>query len=284
MSGALDGLIAILDLETLEENLFRGRSPDVTQQRVFGGQVAGQALVAAGRTLDSVARPAHSLHAYFLRPGDTSVPIIYEVHRLRDGQSFTTRRVDAIQHGRPIFHMQASFQVVEEGVEHFRPMPEVPRPEDLPTTEERLGDKAQLLKSWIRTERPIELRYVTMPSGMTGEIGPPSQQVWFRTNGTPPSDQMLQRCLVTYVSDMTLLDISMGPHAHSWFEPRFQVASLDHAMWFHNDIDASQWMLYDQYSPFAGGARGLSQGYIYSADGRLVTTVTQEGLIRPLRK
>jgi acyl-CoA thioesterase II len=279
---ALDDLVALLDLEPIEVNIFRGRSPDEKRQRVFGGLVAGQALVAAGRTVNDDGRPTravHSLHAYFLRPGDPAVPILYEVDRLRDGRSFTTRRVVAIQHGKAIFNLSASFQIPEEGMDHQSSMPDVPHPESLPTYEERFSPIAGQMGGWLSLPRPIDVRHVTEPSRLTAPAKlPPSQQVWMRADGRLPDDPMLHDCIVAYASDMTLLDTTHRPHGLT-FEPA-SMASLDHAMWFHRPFRADEWLLYDQYSPSASGARGLATGRIFSRDGRLVVSVVQEGLIR----
>jgi acyl-CoA thioesterase-2 len=287
MGRALDQLIDLLALEQLELNLFRGLSPDENRQRVFGGQVAGQALIAAGRTVDRGV--VHSLHAYFLRPGDPLVPIIYDVDRIRDGKSFTTRRVVAIQHGRPIFNLSASFQVEEPGPEHQYRMPDAPDPESIPPIEERLAPYADRfppdMLEWLRRERPIESRSVDLPRWLDPKPGEreAEQFVWIKTNGDLPSDPLLHACVVAYASDLTLLDTAMLPHARSWDDDRFQVASLDHAMWFHRPLHADQWLLYHQKSPSARGARGLAEGFIYRQDGALAVTVIQEGLIRPVK-
>lgn len=285
MGSALDELINLLELEPLEVNLFRGVSPDEDRQRVFGGQVAGQALVAAGRTVDPQRR-VHSMHAYFLRPGDPKVPIVYEVDRIRDGHSFTTRRVVAIQHGAAIFNLQASFQIVEPGPEHQYPMPQVPAPEELPTFLERVEPyKARFspeVWSWMERERPIETRACEPPRWIDPTPRDARQHVWIRANGTLPDDPLLHACVVAYASDLTLLDTAVSPHQISYTDESFQVASLDHAMWFHRDFRADDWLLYDQMSPSAQGARGLAEGFIYTRDGRLGVTVIQEGLMRPV--
>jgi len=285
---ALDDLIDILELEQLEVNLFRGISPDEERQRVFGGQVAGQALVAAGRTVDAD-RHVHSLHAYFLRPGDARIPIIYNVDRIRDGKSFATRRVVAIQHGHAIFNMSASFQVYESGPEHQNPIPDAPDPETLPTIREALEPYADRFPAafvdWIRRERPIDSRSTRLPRWLDPETSArePEQLVWFRANGTLPTDPLLHACVVAYASDLTLLDTAVMAHARSWDDDRFMLASLDHAMWFHRPLDADQWLLYHQKSPSASGGRGLAEGFIYREDGALAVTVIQEGLIRPVK-
>ena len=287
MGTALDDLIALLDLEALEVNLFRGVSPKEDQQRVFGGQVAGQALVAAGRTVDPE-RPVHSLHAYFLRPGDPSVPIIYEVDRIRDGRSFTTRRVVAIQHGRPIFNLQASFHVDEPGPDHQDPMPDVPTAESLPTFREQMAKLrdpfSPEMADWLERERPIDQRPTELPSWMDPGLREPRQDVWIRANGTLPDDPLLHVCVVVYASDLTILDTAMLPHGNSYREDEFQIASLDHAMWFHRPFRADSWLLYHQRSQSASSARGIAEGSIFTSDGMLAVTVIQEGLMRPIRR
>lgn len=278
--GAVDDLIRLLDLEAIEVNLFRGRSPDVRRQRVFGGQVAGQALVAAARTVerDFV---AHSLHAYFLRPGDTTVPILYEVDRIRDGRSFVTRRVVAIQHGRAIFNLQASFHRPEEGFDHQAPMPEgVPDPETLPDFKERWRDFAELMGEEYHRDRPIDTRNVDWSPIDRKRPLPPFQRVWLRADGSLPDDPVLHVCVVTYASDMTLLDTSLLPHAVGAMEENLFMASLDHAMWFHRPFRADEWLLYAQDTPSASGGRGLARGSIFTREGTLVASVVQEGLIR----
>lgn len=285
MTKVLDDLIALLEIEPLEVNLFRGVSPDERVQRVFGGQVAAQALVAAGRTVDAD-RQVHSLHAYFLRPGDPKVPIIYNVDRIRDGHSFTTRRVVAIQHGRAIFNLSASFQIVESGPEHQYEMPEVQPPEELPTFLERIRPYRDRFTDdvweWLERERPIATRSCEAPRWIDPQPRPAEQHVWIKANGTLPDDPLLHQCVVAYASDLTLLDTAVMPHQINYTDANFQVASLDHAMWFHRPFRADDWLLYHQKSPSAFGARGLAEGFIYSRDGRLCVTVIQEGLMRPL--
>jgi acyl-CoA thioesterase-2 len=279
---ALDGLVALLDLDELEVNIFRGQSPKEERQRVFGGQVAGQALVAAGRTVE--ASVVHSLHAYFLRPGDPTIPILYEVDRIRDGRSFTTRRVVAIQHGRAIFHLSASFQHPEPGVEHMAAMPQAPDPESLPTFLERmrpyLENANEERRRWILRERPIDVREVEPVNEFAPEKRPPHQLVWIRADGRLPDDLLLHHCVMAYASDMSLSDTATLPHAFSWWDPNLQMASLDHAMWFHRPFRADEWLLYAQESPSASGARGFATGRFFTRDGRLVASVAQEGLIR----
>jgi acyl-CoA thioesterase II len=289
MGAALDDLIDLLQLEQLEVNLFRGVSPDEERQRVFGGQVAGQALVAAGRTVDAD-RMVHSLHAYFLRPGDPKIPIIYDVDRARDGRSFTTRRVVAIQHGKQIFNVSASFAVAEDGPEHQYPMPDAPDPDSLPTTRERFEPYAdrfpEQFLEWIRRDRPIDTRSSHGPRWLDPDPEPGAREneqlVWFRADGTLPDDPLLHACVVAYASDLTLLDTALMSHARSWDDDRFMMASLDHAMWFHRLFRADEWLLYHQKSPSASGARGLAEGYVFRRDGALAVTVIQEGLIRPI--
>ncbi|WP_265516320.1 acyl-CoA thioesterase II [Nitratireductor luteus] len=287
MSTAMQELLDILNLEPLEHNLFRGRSPQVGWQRVFGGQVIGQALVAAQRTVGAD-RHVHSLHCYFMRPGDPQVPIIYNVDRIRDGGSFTTRRVVAIQHGHAIFSLSASFQIDEEGLEHQLPMPmDVPPPEKLRSQREFLaafGDSVpeNIRRYWER-ERPLEIRPVNVEHYTTRNKLPPFQNVWLRTTGPVPQDRALQAAVLAYLSDMTLLDTSTFAHGRSVFDPQLQMASLDHAMWFHRPDPLGDWLLYTQDSPSAQGARGFSRGSLYSRAGVLVASVAQEGLVR-LRK
>jgi len=282
MQESLDELIETLDLEEIEVNVFRGRSPHEERIRVFGGQVAGQALVAAGRTVAD--RVVHSLHAYFLRPGDPKIPILYQVDRIRDGKSFTTRRVVAIQHGEAIFHLSASFQTTERGLEHQIPMPAAPPPESLPTLKERtaemLSRAPEEMKRWLMRERPIDVRPVNPGDHLRPEKAEPRQLVWLRADGRLPDPLLLHQCVVAYASDLTLLDTATLPHAISWFDPRFQMASLDHAMWFHRPFRADEWLLYAQESPSASGARGFAMGHIFRLDGTLAVSVVQEGLIR----
>jgi len=279
---AVDQLVELLDLEKIEENIFRGVSPKDRSQRVFGGQVLGQALVAAGRTVED--RVAHSLHAYFLVAGDPKVPILYEVDRSRDGSSFSSRRVVAIQHGRQIFHMSVSLQKPEVGLEHQLPMPKVPPPEDLPSEDDfraRIVDKIpeQYRDNFLR-KRPIELRPVDRTDIFAPQKKSPHQAVWVRATAPLPPQIALHQCVLAYASDMTLLDTSLMPHGIGWFDKRIQMATIDHAMWFHRPFRADEWLLYVQDSPSASGARGFNRGLIFSRDGALVASVTQEGLMR----
>ena len=265
MAASLEALLRLLDLEQLETDLFRGAAPETDLQRVFGGQVAGQALVAAGRTVDSE-RPVHSLHAYFLHPGDPAHPIVYEVDRSRDGRSFTTRRVVALQHDRPIFTMSASFAKVEEGLGHQVPAPPAPDPEGLPI----LVDRSE---KW----GAIDLRFVPHT-----DDNPFGQLVWLRASDAVPDDPLTHVCVLAYASDLTLLSSTVRPHDPER-KRNLQMASLDHAMWFHRPFRVDDWLLYDQVSPRAAGARGLASGRIFTRDGTLVASVVQEGLIRVQR-
>ena len=280
---AMDQLLSTLDLEKLEENLFRGSSPQVGWQRVFGGQVIAQALMAAQRTVPED-RFVHSLHAYFIRPGDPSVPIVYQVDRIRDGSSFATRWIVAIQHGRPIFSMSASFQVEEGGLDHQAPMPHVTPPEDLMGEKEFkelfLVQAPEVVRKYWSQDRPIEIRPVSLVHYLTKEKLDPRQDIWVRAVGTVPADRHYQACILAYLSDMTLLDTSLYPHGTSIFNPKLQVASLDHAMWFHRPCAMDDWLLYTQDSPSASGARGMTRGGLYTRSGTLVASVAQEGLIR----
>lgn len=278
---ALDDLVKLLDLEPIEVNIFRGQSPDENRQRVFGGQVAGQALVAASRTIDEPGRHVHSLHAYFLRPGDPGVPILYEVDRIRDGRSFSTRRVVAIQHGKVIFNLQSSFQNREEGLVHQIAMPlDVPQPESLPDFTTRMAPHKEKLGEWYDRPRPIDVRYVDSDPFSRGGNRLPGQRVWLRADGSLPADEVLHACIVTYASDMTLLDTALLPHGLSWSDGGLQMASIDHAMWFHRPFRADDWLLYDQSAISTSNARGLAGGSIFTRNGELVITVVQEGLIR----
>ncbi|MCQ1773665.1 acyl-CoA thioesterase II [Neorhizobium galegae] len=280
---AMEQLIATLDLEKLEENIYRGTSPDVGWQRVFGGQVIAQALMAAQRTVE-VDRFVHSLHAYFMRPGDPSVPILYQVERIRDGSSFTTRRAVAVQHGKAIFAMSASFQVGEGGYEHQIDMPSVTQPEDLMGEKEFkelfLKKAPENVRRYWSRERPIEVRPTSLVHYLTRDKLEPRQDIWVRTVGEVPSDRRYQAAVLAYLSDMTLLDASLYPHGTSIFDPTLQAASLDHAMWFHKPATFDDWLLYTQDSPSASGARGMTRGSIYTRSGTLIASVAQEGLIR----
>ena len=282
---ALTDLVTLLDLEAIEDNVFRGTSPKDRWQRVFGGQVLGQALVAAQRTV--MERSCQSLHAYCLRAGDPKVPILYEVDRSRDGASFTARRVVAIQHGRPIFTMSASFQVPETGLEHQTAMPDVPDPETLKSEREWRQEVAHTMppetQSWFLRERPVEIRPVQPANRFAAGKHPPQQIVWMRAVSGLPDVPALHQCVLAYASDMTLLDTSLLPYGFTLFSPGLQLASLDHAMWFHRPFRADDWLLYIQDSPTASGGCGLNRGTVYRRDGALVASVAQEGLIRQRR-
>ena len=288
MSSAIQDVLAILDLETLEVNLFRGRSPQSRWQRVFGGQVIGQALVAACRTVEDVAlRPPHSLHAYFLLGGDPKVPIIYEVDRIRDGKSFTTRRVNAIQHGRAIYSMSVSFHVAEDGLTHQLPMPEVPMPDALPSEAEVKDRILPLMPDAVRryyqSERPIELRPVEYGRYLGEKLEGGRYHMWIRATGRLPDEPAIHQCVLAYASDMTLLDAALIPHGRTVFNEDIMAASLDHSLWFHRPFRADEWLLYAQDSPNLVGSRGFSRGSIFASDGTLVASVAQEGLLRQRR-
>ena len=289
MASAVQEVLDILDLEPLEVNLFRGRSPQSRWQRVFGGQVIGQALVAACRTVEDVtARPPHSLHAYFLLGGDPKVPIIYEVDRIRDGKSFTTRNVKAIQHGHAIFSMSVSFHLSEPGLTHQVKMPDVPKPDQLPSDEE-LKDRIYPLlpepaRRYYERERPIEFR----PVEFSRYLGEKSENgrfdIWIRATGRLPDEPAIHQCVLAYASDMMLLDAALIPHGRSVFSEDIMAASLDHALWFHRPFRADEWLLYAQDSPSLADSRGFSRGLIFASDGTLVASVAQEGLLRQRRR
>jgi len=278
---AVGALLSLLDLEPLEVNLFRGRSPATGLPRVYGGQVLAQALAAAQRTVTEP-RSAHSLHAYFLLAGDPAIPIVYEVERVRDGGSFTTRRVKAIQHGRAIFVMSASFQKAEPGFDHQSAMPDVPAPEQLPSDQDLRRQLADRLPEKIRSflSRPFEVRIVEVERYLVRKPANPVQHVWFRTARELPDDPLVHQCILAYASDFTLLDTALVAHGKLMFDTDIQLASLDHALWIHRPFRADEWLLYAQDSPSASGARGFSRGSVYSRDGTLVASAVQEGLMR----
>jgi acyl-CoA thioesterase-2 len=285
MNRQLQDLIQLLDLETLEQNLFRGPSRDLGGKSVFGGQVIGQGLVAASRTVEKGI--PHSLHAYFLRPGDMATPIVYEVDRVRDGNSFTTRRVQAIQFGQPILSMMISFQKEESGLEHQVQMPDVPPPEDL-LTEDQLnqqwlaeaGPTSERVREALLRQLAIEFRRVEPWNPLKPDQRAPRQHIWFRAAGKLPDDPLLHQCVLAYASDFNLLSTAMRPHGVSWFHANMAVASIDHAVWFHRPLRADDWLLYAMDSPTAQSARGLSRGEIFDRQGRLVASVAQENLMR----
>ncbi len=282
MTNSLTDLIALLDLETIELNIFRGQSRDIGNPQVFGGQVLGQALTAASRTIE--ARVVHSLHAYFLRRGDVDAPIVYEVDRARDGGSFSVRRVVAIQHGRPIFNMAASFQAVEEGLEHQATMPDVPGPEDLLDISqivEKMPDSIPVrVRRFLSYERPFQVRPVRWERFMASKDSEPVRHVWFKAGEPLPDDPHLHQRLLAYMSDYELLGTATLPHGLEIFEQKLQMASLDHAMWFHRPCRVDEWLLFSYDSPSASGARGLSRGQLFNEAGVLVASTAQEGLIR----
>ncbi len=285
MDATLSAVLAQLDLEPLEVNLFRGQSADLGGRSVYGGQVIGQALVAAERTVEG--RAPHSLHAYFLLPGDKQAPIVYQVDRVHDGRSFSARRVQAIQHGRPILSMIASFQIEEPGLEHAARMPDVPPPEDLASIAElrrqwvaEAGPVPPRMQEALRTPGAIEFRPVSPLNPLRSTPGEARQDVWFRTVDGVADDPWLHRCLLAYASDSALLGTALRPHGRSYYQPNIVVASLDHALWFHRPARVDEWLLYSMDSPSAQAARGLARGLVFDRTGRLVASVAQEGLMR----
>jgi acyl-CoA thioesterase-2 len=284
MSTAVAELLAFLDLEAIERDIFRGDSPREGWKRIFGGLVVAQALVAAGRTVE--AKVPHSLHAYFMLPGDPARPIVYEVDRIRDGRSFATRRCNAVQHGRAIFSLSASFQIEEPGLEHAFAMPAVPDPDNLPAEAAYLARHAAAMpdpaRRFFARARPIEFRPVEIAaaSRVPGTLLPRPRHLWLRIRDRLPDDPAVHRAMLAYASDATLLETAVIQHGRSIFDPGLQAASIDHALWFHRGFRADEWLLYAQDSPTAVGARGLARGSIFSRDGRLVASVAQEGLMR----
>ncbi|MFH6565093.1 MULTISPECIES: acyl-CoA thioesterase II [Pseudomonas] len=283
MSQVLDDLVNLLTLEPIEENLFRGSSQDLGFRQLFGGQVLGQSLSAMSQTVED-ARHVHSMHGYFLRPGDASLPVVYQVDRVRDGGSFSTRRVTAIQKGQPIFTSSASFQYDESGFEHQIPMPDVVGPENLPSELDMIRQRAHLIPESMREKllcaKPIEFRPVVGEDPFNPQVSDPIKYVWFRADGTLPDSPALHKYLLAYASDFGLLTTSLLPHGKGVWQKDMQVASLDHALWFHADLRADDWLLYAMDSPWAGNSRGFSRGSVYNRAGQLVASVTQEGLIR----
>ncbi|HEX5540556.1 MAG TPA: acyl-CoA thioesterase II [Micromonospora sp.] len=279
---AVDELLKLLDLDRVDEMSFRGTSPPIGPLRVYGGQVAGQALVAAGRTV-APDRAVHSLHGYFVRPGDPTEPIDYRVENIRDGHSFSVRRSVAWQHGKPIFFMSASFQRQEEGLDHQAPHPpDVPGPDEAPTLSDWLSRYPERLGIWTALSRPIDVRYVSEPGWVRPGHRPanPYERVWMRIDGKLPDDPLLHACALTYASDLTLLDAVLSVHGEVWGPGGVIGASLDHALWFHRPFRADEWFLYDCWSPSAAGARGLATGRMFTADGVHIASAVQEGLLR----
>jgi acyl-CoA thioesterase-2 len=282
----LDILLELLDLERLELNLFRGQNRDIGSGRVFGGQVLAQALVAAGRTVEG--RVAHSLHGYFMLPGDVSTPIVYQVDRIRDGRSFTTRRVLAIQEGREIFSMLCSFQVDEPGIEHGARMPDVPPPEQLPRELDLVRAMADRIPAPLRAvytqDRPIDFRPIAPVDPFAPEARPPLKHTWFRADGTMPDEPILHQAVLAYASDYGLLGTALLPHGLSFMMRGVQAASLDHAVWFHRPFRVDDWLLYEMDAPATAGARGFTRGSLFTRDGALVASTVQEGLLRIRRE
>lgn len=283
VSYTLNDLVGLLDLEQIEHNIFRGESRDIGSGSVYGGQALAQALVAAGRTVDDD-RHAHSMHGYFILPGDVEAPIVYEVDRIRDGRSFTTRRVVAIQHGRPIFNMSASFHIHEEGRTHQADMPNVPGPNALPSERDLIREIADRIPERVRPfytrERPIEFRPINPVNPFDPDERAPVKHRWFRAQGSLSDAPLLHQAVLAYASDYGLLTTALLPHALSFVQPNLQLATLDHAVWYHRPFRADEWLLYTTDSPAAAGSRGFSRGQIFSQDGTLVASVTQEGLMR----
>jgi acyl-CoA thioesterase-2 len=283
MAFQLNDLHDLLDLEYIEHNIFRGRSIDIGSGSVYGGQALAQSLVAAQRTVDDDRMP-HSMHGYFILPGDVDAPIVYEVDRLRDGKSFTTRRIVAIQHGRPIFNMAASFQAPEDGAEHQTDMPDVPGPDELPRELDLIRAVEDQIPEAVRSvytrERPIEFRPVDPVDPFDPATKPPANHVWLRARGTLPDDRLTHQSMLAYATDYGLLSTALRPHGLSFVQPDLQLATLDHALWFHRPVQVDEWLLYATDSPSASGARGFTRGQLFAADGTLVASVAQEGLMR----
>ncbi|PKH21365.1 acyl-CoA thioesterase II [Enterobacterales bacterium CwR94] len=283
MSQALTNLLNLLNLENLEEGLFRGQSEDLGLRQVFGGQVVGQALYAAKQMVPTD-RIIHSFHSYFLRPGDSQKPIVYDVETLRDGHSFSARRVKAVQNGQPIFYMTASFQAPENGYEHQNAMPTVPGPEDLPSETDIAHQLAAYIPESVRdkflADKPLEIRPVKFHNPMKGHVDEPVRQVWIKANGEMPEDPRIHQYLLGYASDFNFLPVALQPHGKGFLEPGMQVATIDHSMWFHRPVDLNDWLLYSVESPSASGARGFVRGEFYNRDGALIASSVQEGVMR----
>lgn len=283
MSQVLDDLLNLLALETIEEGLYRGQSQDLGFAALFGGQVMGQALSAAKETLPED-RGVHSFHSYFLRPGDAHKPIVYDVENIRDGKSFSTRRVQAIQYGKPIFYMTASFQGDEPGLEHQDSMPDVPGPEGLISDLDVHREHAELIPEALRnkftSDKPILMRFVTQYNPFNPQVEEPKRYVWIKANGAMPDDHRIHKYLLAYASDFNFLPTALQPHGLSFAHPKMQMATIDHAMWFHRDFRMDDWLLYAIDSPSASNARGLVRGQVFNRAGKLVASTIQEGLIR----
>ncbi len=283
MSQVLSNLLSLLKLETIEQGIYRGQSQDLGLRAVFGGQVMGQALSAAQETTDQ-ARHVHSMHCYFLRPGDPNRPIVYDVECIRDGKSFSTRRTQAIQYGKPIFYMTASFQNEEEGFEHQATMPDVVGPEDLQPDLVFYQQNAHLIPEKLRSkficEKPIEFRQVKFQNPFKTEVAEPTKYVWLKANGQMPDDIRIHKYLLAYASDFNFLPTALLPHNASFVQPNIQIATIDHTMWFHRDFRLDDWLLYAIDSPSAQGSRGLVRGQFFNRQGVLVASTMQEGLVR----
>ncbi|WP_018691376.1 acyl-CoA thioesterase II [Algicola sagamiensis] len=287
MSQVLQDLLSLLELETIEQGIYRGQSQDLGFGAVFGGQVLGQALSAAKETVDE-ARKLHSFHSYFLRPGDASKPIVYDVENIRDGKSISTRRVKAVQFGKPIFYLTGSFQLLETGFEHQAQMPNVPGPENLVSENEIYQRHADLIPEKIRSkficEKPIEIRPVGDINPFKPIISEPTRYIWFKANGEMPTDQRIHNYLLAYASDFSFLPTALQPHRASFMSPDMQVATIDHAMWFHHSFQMDDWLLYAVDSPSASHGRGLVRGQFFDRKGRLVASTIQEGVMRQRKK
>lgn len=283
MSQALQNLLALMQLEKLEEGLFRGQSEDLGLRQVFGGQVVGQALYAAKQMVPED-RVIHSFHSYFLRPGDSQKAIVYDVETLRDGKSFSARRVSAIQHGQPIFYMTASFQSPESGFEHQQQMPQVPGPDNLPSEQDAARQIQHLIPPKVRekflAERPLEIRPVQLYNPLKGHVAEGARQLWIRANGSLPEDRRIHQYLLGYASDLNFLPVALQPHGKGFLERDMQVATIDHSMWFHRPFNLNEWLLYSITSPSASGARGFVRGEFYNQQGELVASTVQEGVMR----
>lgn len=283
MSQAMNNLLSLLNLEKLEEGLFRGQSEDLGLHQVFGGQVVGQALYAAKQTV-SAGRIIHSFHSYFLRPGNSQKAIIYDVETLRDGKSFSARRVRAVQNNQPIFYMTASFQGTERGFEHQNNMPQTTGPEGVTSEAEIFQQYSHLIPAGVRekvlAEKPFEIRPVSFHNPLKGHVAAPRRYIWLRANGKLPEDRRIHQYLLGYASDLNFLPVALQPHGKGFLEPGMQVATIDHAMWFHRPFDLNDWLLYSIESPSASNTRGFVRGEFYTRDGVLIASTAQEGVMR----